>query len=87
MEYFFTLYVEGEKRISDGFLEKLKSNLDKLVKKYKLEIVDVRKNPDIANKKNVLATPMLEKTSPEPSCRLIGDLTKEKTLLRCIGKG
>jgi circadian clock protein KaiB len=50
--------------------------------KYKLEIIDIQKHPQLAEDEKIIATPVLEKTLPAPIRRIIGDLSnKEKVLL------
>jgi circadian clock protein KaiB len=49
---------------------------------YELEIIDVLKNPQLAEDEKILATPTLIKQLPPPLRRVIGDLSdKEKVLL------
>jgi circadian clock protein KaiB len=49
---------------------------------YELEIIDVLKDPQLAEDDKILATPTLIKQLPPPLRRVIGDLSdKEKVLL------
>jgi len=60
----------------------LKGVLDKKLKgKYELKIIDILKNPGIAEKKKIMATPLLERVSPEPVRRVIGDLSDEDKVI------
>lgn len=46
---------------------------------YELTVCDVLKDPQIAEKEKVLATPTLVLLSPSPSRRIVGDMSdKEK---------
>jgi circadian clock protein KaiB len=58
-------------------------NTEKSIKgKYKLEVIDILKHPQLAEDEKIVATPVLEKTLPAPIRRIIGDLSnKEKVLL------
>jgi circadian clock protein KaiB len=50
--------------------------------KYKLEVIDILKHPQLAEDEKIIATPVLEKTLPQPLRRIIGDLSnKEKVLI------
>jgi circadian clock protein KaiB len=50
--------------------------------KYKLEVIDILKQPQLAEDEKIIATPVLEKTLPTPIRRIIGDLSnKEKVLI------
>lgn len=49
---------------------------------YELTLVDVLKNPQMAEKDKILATPTLLRLLPPPARKIIGDLTnKEKVLI------
>ena len=49
---------------------------------YELRIIDVLKNPQLAEAEKILATPMLSRVLPLPVRRIIGDLSeKDKVLL------
>ena len=50
--------------------------------KYRLIVIDVLENPQMAEDEKILATPTLIKQLPPPLRRIIGDLSdKEKVLL------
>lgn len=82
-KYVLRLYVTGETANSQRAVR----NLERLLKTelaglYKLEIIDVVKNPGLAEEEKILATPALTKVLPRPVRRIIGDLSdKEKVLL------
>lgn len=50
-----------------------------------LELVDVLLQPGRALADAVLVTPMLEKRSPRPGCRIFGDLSDRALVLRTLG--
>ncbi|MEM7713001.1 MAG: circadian clock KaiB family protein, partial [Cyanobacteria bacterium P01_A01_bin.68] len=52
---------------------------------YKIHIVDVLKQPDIAEKEKIIVTPTLIRESPLPQVRIIGDLSDIKTVLMGLG--
>jgi circadian clock protein KaiB len=83
MAYILKLYVTGKTPNSVIAIKNLKEVLDtKLRGSYKLDVIDILKNPQLAEDEKILATPVLEKKLPPPIRRIIGDLSdKEKVLL------
>ena len=82
-KYVLKLYVTGETKNSLAAMENLKKILhDKFEGMYKLQIIDVLKNPQLAENEKILATPTLARILPPPVKRIIGDLSdKDKVLL------
>ena len=77
------LYITGETPNSRKALKNLQEILaGKLKGAYQLQVVDVLKNPGLAEKDKILATPTLAKILPQPVRKIIGDLSdKERVLL------
>jgi circadian clock protein KaiB len=79
------LFVTGRTSNSVRAIKNLKYILESepgLKNKYKLEVIDILKHPQLAEDEKIIATPVLEKTLPKPIRRVIGDLSdKEKVLL------
>ena len=77
------LYITGHTANSEKAIENLKNILDsKLNGLYSLKVIDVLKNPQLAEEDKILATPTLTKLLPHPVRKIIGDLSdKEKILL------
>ena len=80
------LYVTGDTIRSDRAI----SNLEKLcqenfLNEYQIHIIDVLKQPDIAEKEKIIVTPTLIRESPLPQVRIIGDLSDIKTVLMGLG--
>ena len=82
-KYVLKLYVTNKTVNSETALNTLKHILDKDLKGlYKLKVVDVVKNPQLAEEDKILATPALVRLLPPPVRKIIGDLSdKEKVLL------
>ena len=77
------LYVTGQ---TDNYQKAVKHLEDILEKEFKglyqLKVIDVLKNPRLAEEDKILATPTLIKVLPTPIRKIIGDLSdKEKVLL------
>ncbi len=80
------LYVTGQTANSAKAIENLKDVLKNgLSDLYKLKVIDVVKNPQLAEKDNILATPTLLKSSPPPERRVIGDLSDKERILTALG--
>ncbi len=72
----FVLYVAGEDRKSLDAIEKLKEVCDKhLANRCKIEVIDLKKFPDLAAKEGIFATPTLKIRLPPSIKSIIGDLT------------
>lgn len=76
------LYVAGQTPKSRAALE----NLNKICEvhlrgRYKLEVVDLARNPSLARTDRILAIPTLVRSLPTPISRIIGDLSDEEQVL------
>ncbi|MDR5638846.1 MULTISPECIES: circadian clock protein KaiB [unclassified Thermosynechococcus] len=81
--YVLKLYVAGNTANSVRALKTLNNILEKEFKGvYALKVIDVLKNPQLAEEDKILATPTLAKVLPPPVRRIIGDLSnREKVLI------
>ncbi|WP_414623623.1 circadian clock KaiB family protein [Calothrix sp. CCY 0018] len=80
------LYVTGNTPRSDRAISNLKELCEKFFpNEYKIIVIDVLKQPDVAEKEKILVTPTLIKESPLPQVRIIGDLSELKTVLMGLG--
>ena len=77
------LYVDGNTPNSVRALNTLREILESEFKGvYALKVIDVLKNPQLAEEDKILATPTLAKILPPPVRRIIGDLSdREKVLI------
>lgn len=82
-KYLLRLYIMGSTPLSLAAIENAKKICEEELKgKYRLEVVDLKKNIQLAEDEKIFATPTLEKKLPVPLRRIIGDLSnKEKVLL------
>ena len=81
--YILKLYVAGNTPNSMRALNTLKEILKNEFKGvYALKVIDVLKQPQLAEEDKILATPTLAKILPPPVRRIIGDLSdREKVLI------
>ena len=75
------LYISGVSAVSISALQNLRKVLDKEKANYTLEVIDVIKNPEVLQKHNIIATPLLKKLKPKPTKRFTGDLIYDKDIL------
>lgn len=75
-DYAMTLYVNGATLASDRALANIRAICDvALPGSYRLRVVDVLTDPLAADDARVIATPTLIRTAPQPTRRVIGDLS------------
>jgi circadian clock protein KaiB len=80
--YTLKLFVTGSTPNSLRAIVNLKRILsEKLNGMYTLQIVDVLKNPQLAEDEKILATPTLSRILPPPIRRIIGDLSDQEKVL------
>jgi circadian clock protein KaiB len=80
------LYVVSGTHSSDraiAALETLRHDLADVA----IDVIDVRERPDVAEAERVIATPMLVRVSPEPSRRVVGDLSDLEKVRWGLGLG
>jgi circadian clock protein KaiB len=76
------LYVAGQTPNSIAAFANLKKICDEhLAGKYRIEIVDLLKNPKLARGDQILAIPTLVRQLPPPVKKLIGDLANTERVL------
>ena len=84
MKYILKLFITGQTPNSLRALENLKviCKRDLQEGQYELHVVDILKEPQLAEDDKIIATPTLVKKLPPPLRKIIGDLSdKEKVLL------
>jgi circadian clock protein KaiB len=81
----FRLYVVSNTKSSIEALANIKKIIGETENKYSLEVIDVFKEPEIAERDKILATPTLIRVSPLPSRRLVGNLSDIKRVKYLLG--
>lgn len=75
--YVLRLYVSGMTARSMQSIAALKKLCERLLPgRYELEVINLFEHPDLAEARQILATPTLVRELPLPVRRLVGDLTK-----------
>lgn len=76
------LYIAGRTQKSIAAFGNLKRICEEHLKgRYRIEIVDLLKNPKLARGDQILAIPTLVRKRPEPMRKIIGDLSNEERVL------
>jgi len=81
-DYVLRLFITGASPNSVRALTNIKGVCENYLKgRYKLEIIDVYQQAEIAEKEQLVALPMLIRKKPLPEKRLIGDMSDIQKVL------
>ena len=76
------LYVAGQSVKAEAALENLKRICeDHLSGRYRIEVIDLLKTPQLARGDQIIAIPTLVRKLPQPLRKLIGDLSNTERVL------
>ena len=76
------LYVAGQTSKSIRALANLKVLCEKHLKgRYRIEVIDLLENPQMARGNQIVAIPTLERDLPQPVRKIIGDLSNTERVL------
>ena len=76
------LYIAGQTQKSVTALANLNRICEEHLKdKYRIEVIDLLKNPQLARGDQILAVPTLVRKLPQPMKKIIGDLSNEEHVL------
>jgi circadian clock protein KaiB len=81
-EYDLRLYLAGHSPRSVRAVENLRRTCEEyLPGRYRIELVDLLENPQLARGDEIIAVPTLVRKLPEPIRKIIGDLSDTEKLL------
>ena len=81
-EWVLRLYVAGQTRNSIKAFANLRRICEEhLEGKYRIELIDLLENPQLAKEHQILAAPTLVRRLPPPVKKIIGDLSKTERVL------
>jgi circadian clock protein KaiB len=84
--YLLRLYVTGATDRSARAIANIKSLCERLLPgEYRLEVVDIYQQPELARTAQLVAAPTLLKSQPPPDRRLVGDLSDEARVMAGLG--
>ena len=76
------LYIAGQTLRSKIILANLKKFCEeRLAGKYRIEVIDLIKNPQIAKRDNIVTIPLLIRNSPKPVRKLTGDFSNAERVI------
>jgi len=76
------LYVAGHTPKSVAALANLKKYCDEhLAGRYRIEVIDLLQNPQLAEGDQIVAVPTLVRKLPQPMKRILGDLSNKERVL------
>ena len=85
-DFVLRLFITGASVNSSRAVSNLRDICEKyLVNNYSLDIIDVYQQHIIAESEQIIALPLLIKSSPLPEKRLIGDMSDTKKVLKGLG--
>ncbi len=80
--YELRLYVAGQTPKSLAAIANLRNICeDNLKGKYRIEVIDLMKTPQLAKGDQIVAVPTLVRKLPQPIKKIIGDLSNEEKVL------
>jgi circadian clock protein KaiB len=80
--YILKLYVAGQTKKSLAAFANLKKICEEhLGGRYRIEVIDLLENPQLAKGDQILAVPTLVRKLPEPIKKIIGDLSNTERVL------
>lgn len=81
-EWELRLYIAGETPKAVAAFANLQRICEEYLKgKYRIEVIDLMKNPTLARGDQILAIPTLVRKLPTPVKKIIGDLANEQRVL------
>jgi circadian clock protein KaiB len=81
-EWILRLYVAGQSARSTAALRNLKAICEEhLAGRYRIEVIDLLKQPQLARGDQIVAVPTLVRHLPPPMKKIIGDLSNEDRVL------
>jgi len=84
--YILKMFVMGKSARLEREIDNLKQICaNQLNDRYRLRVIDVLENPQLAEDEKILATPTLVRELPPPMRRIIGDLSNIEKVLIGLG--
>ncbi len=86
VHYTLRLYIAGTTSQSTIALKNIQKICDEyLAGRHQLEVIDIYQQPELLQAENIVAVPTLIKALPEPSQRMIGNLSDKEKVLMGLG--
>jgi circadian clock protein KaiB len=75
------LYIAGNTARCAAAIANLRRICQEYLHQYRIEVIDLLKNPKLARGDQIFAIPTLVRSLPEPARRIIGDLSNTERVL------
>lgn len=83
-KYYLKIYITGQEHYQT-VVNDVKNIFPPGFDGYELKVIDVHKNPQLAEEDRILATPTLVKEYPLPVRKVIGDLSNRERVAWALG--
>ncbi|MGR3177445.1 MAG: response regulator [Candidatus Anammoxibacter sp.] len=83
--HFFQLYLAGDASGYSKIIEGLRDALDNNLNCYDLEVINLMKNPELAERDNIIATPSVVRGNRGEPLMVIGDMSNSESVLSGLG--
>jgi circadian clock protein KaiB len=84
--YLLRLYVTGNTPRSLRAVEAVRGACEEHLRgRYRLEVIDIYQQPELARSEQLVAAPTLVKRHPLPARRLVGDMSRNDRVLAGLG--
>lgn len=83
-QYLFRLFVAGDGPRSNQAIDNLHRLREELALDADISVVDVLRDPDVADAERILTTPTLIRERPAPALRVTGDLSDRATVVQAL---
>ncbi len=84
--YVLRLFIAGNTPQSNLALLNLRQVCEThLAGRYRLDVIDIRQQPALAQEAQIIAVPTLVKQAPEPLRRIVGNMTQTERILSGLG--
>ena len=81
-EWILRLYIAGQSARSASALRNLEAVCEEhLAGRYRIEVIDLLKHPQLARGDQIIAVPTLVRHLPPPMKKIIGDLSNQESVL------
>ncbi len=85
-EYVFRLFVTGTTARSSRAIANVKKICDQYLQgRYKLEVIDLYQQPQLAQSEQIVAAPTLIRRLPLPVRKVLGDMSRTERMLVVLG--
>ncbi|MGR3320065.1 MAG: circadian clock KaiB family protein, partial [Candidatus Anammoxibacter sp.] len=82
--HFFRLYLAGDESEYGKIVKGLRNLFDNHLNCYDLDVINVVRNPELAERDNIIATPTIVKDNGSEPLMVIGDMSNGESVLSSL---